>query len=67
MWITDVFTNRLAAELKDPFQFVFDLPRELERIQRVSPLLELSDFGGDGLFGGADTLERSLRRITDPF
>ena len=56
-----------AAELEDPRQFVFNLVRELERIQRVPPLLELSDFGGDGLFGGADTLERSLRRIIDPF
>ena len=53
--------------MKDPLQFVFNLARELERIQPVPPLLELSDFSGEGLFGGAHTLERSLGRIIDPF
>ena len=52
--------------MKDPLQFLFNLPRELERIEAVPPVLELSDFGREGMFRSADPLERSLRRIIDP-
>ena len=63
MWMTDLFEN---PELKDALSLLFNAARELERIQRISTELELSDFSRIGLLGGTDPLEGSLGRIIDP-
>ena len=57
----------MGTELKDSLQFLFNLLGKLEGIQGVAQLLELGDFGRDGLFRGTDALEGSLGRIIDPF